>query len=223
MFVIAFDGIMFDTLDFRATAVVDALAAEGIGVNNHEVLSVLPTRSLAEAVRAVVHAQTVDETTLDLVALRAERTISEIGSRGAQFNAAICDRLRRAAAVTRIVVRADSPRRTVEQLLALADLESLVSFVCCSDDLNNTELASDLRRNAPGDVAPQQVLQSFRSPSVERSYAHIVRRMYSNRGLLGTAACIGVALEVGDAGRAVARGHGFVTPESFAAAALPGL
>lgn len=205
MLVIAFDGILFDTLEFRATAVANALAAEGIATEKDAILSALPARSLAEVIRFVVPQHALDETTFDLAALRAERIISELGSRGAMLNVAVRDRLRRAAAVTRIVVRADSRRRDVEQLLSLAELDSVVSFVRCSDDTDNASVRST-------DTANE---------SIERSYAHIVRRLCSNRSLLGVASSIGVAVEAGEGARSVARTYGFDAPDNFSAVQLP--
>ena len=233
MLVIAFDGILFDTLDFRASAVVEALSAEGVVTSKQHVLSILPSHSLAEAVRAAAANSHADQTTLDLAALRAERAIGELGSRGAVLNVTMRDRLRRAAAVTRIVVRADSRRLEVEELLRLAELDSVVSLLRCSDDLgdrtsNRTSDGTGARVNTHlqvevGDVSSisgQSHLVPVRLSSVERSYAHIARRLYNNGALLGTAAHIGIALEVGETGRAVARTHGFATPESFDAANL---
>ncbi|MEP6833173.1 MAG: hypothetical protein ABJB74_07245 [Gemmatimonas sp.] len=215
MLVVAFDGILVDTLEFRATAIVDALAAEGVVTNVRTVLFIVPSLSLPEAIRIAAKADHVDETTLDLAVLRAERLIGDLGARGATLNLAVCDRLRRAAAVTRIVVRADSRRREVEPLIALAELDSVVSFVRCSDD------ASVPNTNDTKGVASPLHAPEAQPSSLERSYAHITRRLYGNRSLLGTSAEIGIALELGDVGRTVARSHGFVTPENFDAANLP--
>ena len=222
MLVIAFDGILFDTLEFRATAVVNALAAEGVETNLQHVLSVLPSHSLAETIRAIAGDAHTDETALDLASLRAQRAIAELGSRGAVLNVAVRERLTRAAAVTRIVVRADSHRRQVEVLLRLAELDAVVSFIRCSDDHGDHASDHTIARvgtQSHGGVANVQVdggqsnPQPVRPLSVERSYAHITRRLYSNKSLLDTAANIGIALEVGETGRTAARTHGFATPE----------
>ena len=223
---IAFDGILFDTLGFRADAIVNALAAEQITIDRQQVLSMLPAHSLAEAIRIIATDAHADETTLDLATLRAERAISELGSRGALLNVGVRDRLRRAAAVTRIVVRADSRRRDVEELLRLAELDSAISFVRCSDDVG--EPAESAPHTQAGSLnaaqhANRQSAHTFAPrASVERSYAQITRRLYSNRTLLGTSANIGIALEFGEAGRTEARQHGFATPDSFDATNLAG-
>lgn len=210
MLVVAFDGILFDTLELRTTAVEEALGAEGFRINHASVREIVAGRSISESVRAAAELAVtnapVDETAVDLATLRAERALRALGAHGAQLNVAVRDRLRRAVAVSRIVIRADSLRRDVDALLALSDLESLASLVRCSDDLSSSSVVT----NQP------------RLSSIERSYEHIAKRLYGNMTLLGTSADIGIALEVGETGRAAARRHGFNTPPSFDAPKLPG-
>jgi hypothetical protein len=206
MLVIAFDGLLFDTIELRAGAVREAMTAERIDIAATDIAALMPARSVGEAVRAAAPADFTDETALDLATLRAERTISELGARGAILNVSLRDRLRRAAAVTRIVIRADSKRIEVDRLLGIADLEGAVSFVRCSDDLGSASGTTDVRATS----------------SVERSYLHIAKRMYANSSLLGGPAAIGVALEAGEAARVVARTHGFSTPENLESARIAG-
>lgn len=220
MLVVAFDGVLFDTLPNRATAVVDAFAAEGIGVSRDTISGLLPARSISEAVRLAAASAHADETAIDLAVLRAERAMSEFGLHGGVLNAALADRLRRAAAVTRIVVRADSNRREVDALLALADLSATVSFTCCADDhgLRAREGGAPMMAFASenrGGSDPATRAELPHTQSVERSYALIAQRLYANRTLLGTRAVIGVALEAGALGRSVARSHGFDTPDDI--------
>lgn len=209
MLVVAFDGVLFDTLPLRASAIADALAAEGVMIDNSAVASLVAARSIAETIReclsnGVSSNTAIDETTLDLAVLRAERTAADLSSRGAVLNVAVRDKLRRAASVTRIVIRADSRRRDVEPLLALAELDAIVSFVRCSDDAATS--------------SPQSTGHS----SLERSYAHIARRMAGNMNLLGESSTIGIALEASEVARHAARTLGFEAPENFSTAALPG-
>lgn len=215
MLVVAFDGVLFDTLPQRSAAIVDAFSAEGFAVGNELVHPVVAARTTAEAVRAcarILVAQSrdiaLDETTIDLVTLRAERTVSELTSRGAVLNVAMRERLRRAAIVTRIVVRADSRRRDVEPLLAMSELDSIISFVRCGDD---------------GDRPTSHAFGSMVNTSmVDKSYADIARRMAGNMNLLGERSAIGIALEVSEWGRAAARVLGFDAPDTLSAATLPG-
>lgn len=210
MLVVAFDGVLFDTLPLRALAIVEAFAAECVTTDESVITSLVASRSIAETVREYLSLQAspgtlVDETTVDLVALRAERAAAALGSRGALLNVIVRDKLRRAAAVTRIVVRADSRRREVEPLLVLAELDSIVSLVRCSDD-------------AAATLSP-----SVGHASLERSYAHIARRMAGNMNLLGESSTIGIALEASDVARRAARALGFDAPDNFSTASLPGV
>lgn len=210
MLVVAFDGVLFDTLPLRTSAICEALVTEGVTISDDLVASIVASRSVAETVRACLHklqleqSSGIDETLLDLATLRANRAVADLTSRGASLNVIVRDKLRRAAAVTRIVVRADSRRREVEQLLIMAELESIVSFVRCSDD---------------GSPPSEHVAGAS---TLERSYAHIVRRMAGNANLLGEASAIGIALEASEPGRITARALGFDAPENFSSALLPG-
>ncbi|MEO7997918.1 MAG: hypothetical protein ABI852_10765 [Gemmatimonadaceae bacterium] len=210
MLVVAFDGVLFDTLSLRATAIAESLVTEGVTVTHELVASIVASRSIAETIRMCLQkwqpteSSTIDETLLDLVTLKASRAVSDLTARGASLHVTVRDKLRRAASVTRIVVRADSRRREVEQLLIMAELDSIVSFVRCSDD---------------GSPPSEHVAGAS---TLERSYAHIVRRMAGNANLLGEASSIGIALEASEQGRIAARALGFEAPENFSSALLPG-
>lgn len=199
MLVVAFDGVLFDTLEVRATAVANALAAEGLPANRTHVQQVLPSLSLAEAVRAVaaavVHgARVADETAIDLAVFRAERAVGELVVRGATLNVGVRERIHRAAAVTRIVVRADSSRAQAQELLSLAGLDEVVSMLRCSDD------------GPPSDNV------GTHHASAHRSYDAILKRMAGNASLLGERSSVGIALESSVTAQRIARTFGFETP-----------
>lgn len=211
MLVVAFDGVLFDTLPLRASAICEALASEGVTIAHEVAASLVASRSIAETIKACVHGDgsthtfAPDETSLDIATLKANRAVADLTSRGASLNIIVRNKLRRAAAVTRIVVRADSRRREVEQLLTFAELDSIVSFVRCSDD------------GSP----PSEHMTG--ASTLQRSYAHIARRMAGNANLLGEASSIGIALEASVPGRITARALGFEAPENFTTAPLPGV
>lgn len=213
MLIVAFDGLLFDTLEHRANAIVDALKHEGFRATADQVQALLPSRSIGEAVRAVVTAEfggartlshNFDETSIDLAVLRAERTLSTWASSGATLNVKLAERIRRAASVTRMVVRADSRRRDVDELLRLTELDSLLAMTRCSDD-----------------AAPAHRSEAH-TTTLERSYAQIVTRMAANRNLLGGPAGIGVALEPSPLARQVARDFGFQAPDDIDTYLIPG-
>lgn len=213
MLVVAFDGLLFDTLERRSRAIVEALRGEGVDADAEAVRQLTPARSVAETVRealvtsrelASAPCDLVDETLLDLVVLRAEKALADSASSGPLLQVKLHDRIRRAAAITRVVVRADSRRRVVDEMLRLTDLESLLAMTRCSDDAGNVHrIEAD-------------------DSSLRRSYAQIVRRMAANRNLLGNAAGIGIALECSARARSVAREFGFEAPDDVESFALPG-
>lgn len=213
MLVVAFDGLLFDTLGHRSAAVAEALHAEGIKADMELVRQIAPARSIAEIVREVLScgttprhaaAATFDETLLDLVVLRAEKALLHVAASSPLLQPKLHDCVRRAAAITRVVVRADSRRRVVDDLLRLTELEPLIAMTLCSDDA-----AGAPRVEAAGST-------------LRRSYEQIVRRMAASRNLLGNASGIGVALECDVRARNVAREFGFHAPDDVRSFELPG-
>ncbi|MEP6764999.1 MAG: hypothetical protein ABJB66_11835 [Gemmatimonadaceae bacterium] len=202
MLVIAFDGVLFDTLDARARVVYDALRTDFPSLTVEQAHSVIPGLSIAEAVRAIAYEASeliepvvVDETSIDLAVMHAERGFAALAAHGFSLNLRGRDLLQRSASVTRIVVRADSKRREVDFMMQLARLESSVSMVHCSDDHYGAPWCPELASSAIG-----------------RSYDRIAGRMTSNKGLLGEKSAVGIAMEIGEDARAVARQYGFETP-----------
>lgn len=214
MLVIAFDGVLFDTLERRARAVVDALGQEGLRTGVDPVMQLLPSRTIAETVRAVAAAQVLnkrvvahnfDETSIDLAILRAERSLSAFASTGASLSVKLAERIPRAATVTRMVVRADSRRREVEELLRLTEFDSVLAMTRCSDDAGASHRSES------------------NASSLEQSYSQIVTRMAANRNLLGNASGIGIAFECCPRAREVARAFGFEAPDDIETFVIPGM
>lgn len=150
--IVAFDGIIADTLPPRAQALADAIAAEctGLDITVHAgdlpalLLPLLPGRTLSECVAAAVnalpvlqHARLRDDLTLhDLIALRAQNAWATAVAHGIPLREGVAARM--AGMVSqgvRIVMRSDSQRREVEPLLRLANLEDSTLFLRCADDL----------------------------------------------------------------------------------------
>jgi beta-phosphoglucomutase-like phosphatase (HAD superfamily) len=206
MLVIAFDGVLFDTLDARAEALSNALSADGVQLSSDAVRDTVEGRTFPEAVRALLPTDSLDETALDLASLRAERAFNALAAGGLALNTRARDVLLRAATVTRIVLRADSNRREVDALLNLAGLDVAVSMTRCSDD--------------PLHIATQPA-SARAANSLERSYDSIKRRMAQNMSLLGENTSLGIALEPGPLGRRVAAEAGFEIATSLSALNFP--
>lgn len=145
--VFAFDGVLASTLPLRAHALVDAAAAEQARLDTDAVLAVLPGRTLLEASLALFPEQAMSDPTLpELIALRAQRGFRALVQHGVPLDQRALQLLHDAATRgDKIVVRADSERRDVEPLLALAGLENSVSLLRCSDDAPRAPGASLLR------------------------------------------------------------------------------
>jgi beta-phosphoglucomutase-like phosphatase (HAD superfamily) len=150
--VMAFDGIVADTLPLRALALAEAFestinvegAASPWVVPAAELLPLLPGRTFGESMAVAMeqlpalHAAPVrtDLTLHDIIALRAQRAWSMASAHGVPLRPDIVAHIRREAARgVRIVLRSDSQRREVEPLLRLAGLEDHILFLRASDDM----------------------------------------------------------------------------------------
>ncbi len=132
--ILAFDGVLFDTLPARTAALREALAAEGFELSEALVREALPGRAMAEALQQL-DSTPQDFTRHDLVLLRAQRLYAGIIAHGVPLLPEGLAALREAvAAGHRIVLRSDSERRHVEPLLALSGLESQIGLLRCADD-----------------------------------------------------------------------------------------
>lgn len=150
--IVAFDGILADTLPPRARALADAItqecAALHVPIDVQELLpqliDLLPGRTFSESIAAAVELIPVlqhermrhDVTMHDLIAMRAQQAWSAVVAHGVPFLDGVLGRVQSAVARgSRLVVRSDSQRREVEPLLRLAGLEDSMLFLRCSDDL----------------------------------------------------------------------------------------
>ncbi len=164
--IVAFDGIVADTIPRRATALAtalaDAITAEGaslqIDVRMHDILpplrAWLPGRTFSEAVAVAMEQLPAlqhdgireDVTVRDLIALRAQRAWSEMASHGIPLRDGVQSWLQSALGRgLRMVLRSDSHRREVEPVLRLAGLEDSMLFLRCADDLPRVPRVSTLQ------------------------------------------------------------------------------
>lgn len=132
--VLAFDGVLFDTMPARTAALCEALAAEGLSYNEDSVRAALPGRALAEALQQL-DPSPEDPTRHDLVLLRAQRLYAGIIAHGVPLLPEGTQAMRDAIAQGHLIVlRSDSERRHAEPLLALSGLETQISLLRCADD-----------------------------------------------------------------------------------------
>ena len=149
--IVAFDGMLADTIPLRATAlsqaIVQACAEVGVAVCVHDLLPVvhalMPGRTFQEAMAAAVVQLPMwqqpplrdDVTMHDLAVLRAQRAWSTMVAQGVPWQHGALTRLHAMVAQgVRVVVRSDSQRHEVEPVLRQADLIDGIRFLCCADD-----------------------------------------------------------------------------------------
>ncbi|WP_337169267.1 glycine cleavage T C-terminal barrel domain-containing protein [Gemmatimonas aurantiaca] len=136
--IVAFDGVLADTLGARAEAILTVCSEESVSLSAERLRSrlraTLPGRTIAEAVELLLEADG-DPTRSELVSLRAQRHYTTRLAQGVPFDATVLRTLMtRAGAGDRIVVRADSTRREVEPQLTLAGIEHHITLLRCADD-----------------------------------------------------------------------------------------
>ena len=181
--VVAFDGIVADTLPPRARALAEAIAHEwaplGIEVPASDLLPLLPGRTFDECVTIAVqqrpalqHAQVRDDITgHELVAMRAQRDWAKAAAHGVPLRDRVLDHVQKLVARgVRLVVRSDSQRRDVEPLLRLAGLEDIMLFLRCADDLPRTAGVTTLQASYD---AIDARLERLRIPWVQRDAVEV--------------------------------------------------
>jgi beta-phosphoglucomutase-like phosphatase (HAD superfamily) len=138
--VVAFDGLIADTLDQRTNAVVEGIAAVGFPIAPSDVRSLIAGHTIQETVRisCAMAGHTVDETLLDIAALRATRMLSTTMRQPVLLVPPATEWMQRARMHARLVVRADSERAHVEPVLSAGGLADIISILVCADDLPST-------------------------------------------------------------------------------------
>lgn len=146
--IIAFDGLVADTLPARALALSEAITAEWGPFGHEQAAALLPGRSMPEAVDAALAAfpdVASDHTLRDLATMRAQRRCTGAFAQGMPFApAAIAWLTAQRERGTRLILRTDSTRRDVEPLLQLGALDLLFAAVRCADDLPRVPMITTL-------------------------------------------------------------------------------
>ncbi len=185
--VVAFDGIIADTLPLRAQALADAIALEcgslGIIVDARalcpRLLPLLPGLTFSECIvvaveqsPALLHETIRQDLTLhDIMALRAQRAWSAAVAHGVPLRDGVRDHLQTLVARgVRMVVRSDSQRREVEPLLRLAGLEDSMLLLRCADDLPRRSGVPSLQASYE---AIDARLDRLRIPSARRNAVEV--------------------------------------------------
>lgn len=180
--VLAFDGVIADTLWLRTHAFRTAALAEDYNFNETEIVTVLAARTFYECCALLV--PTENETTRDLIALRAQQHYATRVAQGVDLLPTAQHTVRSAQRTgARIVLRADSHRREVESVLRQWELGLAFTLVRCADDLPRVPNATSVESSYHAIVTRLDALRvSGERRAVENS-PHAVRIAQSILGV----------------------------------------
>jgi beta-phosphoglucomutase-like phosphatase (HAD superfamily) len=148
-----FDDVLAETRAPRLAALRGALAVEGVEFSDDSFDSACLGLSFAAAARAAIRianvaGRSVDETTVELAALRAARAFGESTARGVPLARGAAEFVRASAGAARLGIVTRAPRRDVDLVLSFADLADSFECVVSAEDYTGQEPASD-----PFDIA----------------------------------------------------------------------
>lgn len=134
------EGVLVETRNARRSALVRALAEEGITtdmVDYDDLAHGLPVRAAARALAAAAD-EGVDDVAIELVALRAERHFAESIGTGIVLTEGARDALGDLHGVVRLGLVTRASRRECEPILEAADASFLFECIVTSDDVGES-------------------------------------------------------------------------------------
>ena len=140
-----FDDVLAETRVLRAGALRSALALDGVALTDDVYETSCAGLSFVAAARAACRATrvSVDETAIELAALRADREYARRAARGLALSVGAADFVRGAAGVARLGLVTRSARRDISRLLAFAALEDVFECVVTEEDYRGEEPSSE--------------------------------------------------------------------------------
>ena len=131
-----FDGVLVDTTASRRAALISVFAEEGIVLSESEFRGACAGRSTADAVRGVLSLRhlSLDETAVDLLTLRIERTFSSHLGKGVMMVEGAREVVERLAGRARLGIVSRASRRDIEFIVSLARLEHAFSCIIGAED-----------------------------------------------------------------------------------------
>ena len=133
---VEFDGVLADTRTARRAALLDTLEEDGITISESEYrdrCSAMPVRAAVRAAYSARHIS-VDDTVVDLAAVRAEKRFSTAVQSGLSLTTGARAFIEAAQSQTRLGIVSRATRTDIEATLALAQLEHAFEFVIADDD-----------------------------------------------------------------------------------------
>ncbi len=154
---IEFEGVLADTAAPRASAITEALAADGIAVTG-ALLRTTTGLTTEEAIRCIRDAMgaPADATAVELGRLRAERAFAERAGKGLSLQPGARQALEKLTNVARLALVTRASRREVEFVVNLGGLEALFRPVIALEDCTPAKPARH-----PYDAALQRIGELF--------------------------------------------------------------
>lgn len=133
-----FDGVLADTAAARCAALTFVLAEDGLELSDADYREGCAGLSTADAVRAATErcGASIDETGIELLALRVDRAFSTHVGKGIMLVDGAREAVERLAARVRVGIVTRASRRDVEFVLHLGQMEHLFGCVIGSEDAN---------------------------------------------------------------------------------------
>jgi HAD superfamily hydrolase (TIGR01509 family) len=129
------EGVLADTRDARRHALADALAERGLTLGHDAIARAADGHapSVAVARAAEQSGATLDPVDVDLLALAATRSFADYASRGVSLVRGAREAIASLASYVRVAVVTRAPAQVAERILALAELDTLVTTVVAAD------------------------------------------------------------------------------------------
>lgn len=133
-----FEGVIADTAPARMSALMRSLADEGVDLTEAEyqrACAGFPPREAAIAAAALHRETRLDDTALELVALRAERYFAEDVGKGMELMPGAVELIQSMLGRTRLAIVTRASRREVDFVLGLAGLDQAFEVVVTREDV----------------------------------------------------------------------------------------
>lgn len=173
------EGVIASTSALRRAALLRALADEGLtgaespadGAN----IAVDAERDTRDAVRRALrgHAIARDETTLSLIALRADRHFASLVQAGVSLAPGARELLALAASRCRLAIVTGLTRASVDSVLSLAELDGAIEVIIAVEDVTAPKPASDGYRKALERATRKRPLDITTAIALESSAAGV--------------------------------------------------
>ena len=171
---VEFEGVLADTAALRASAITEALAADGIALNG-ALLRMTAGLTTEEAIRRIRDAVGApdDDTAVELGRLRTERAFAARAGKGISLQPGAREALEKLTSVARLALVTRASRREVEFVLGLGGLDAMFRPVIALEDCTPAKPARnpyDAALKRIGELFPGQTL---RGVAVEDSVAGV--------------------------------------------------